>query len=233
MILPFPDPQKDERPSMTRLDEKLARIRAGQYKRSDFIIADAKDGDMGPSLTSHRPEARADGSWTRYRTRAEFLDTDPAGRGAGHRRHHAGLGLEPRAAASSAARSRTARSSRRSAPTTRPMAGAVRGCHLSQAAVAPVPHGPAAARDAWRAGARPEGPASPAPISASTPSPSTTTSMPTSGRWRPSPSSAPTPPPTASSISSKCSTRTSTSGIDPRAACRITSTTASCAASPA
>lgn len=29
------------------LDTKLARIRAGQYKPTDFIIADAKDGDMG------------------------------------------------------------------------------------------------------------------------------------------------------------------------------------------
>ena len=60
---------------MTRLDEKLARIRAGQYKRSDFIIADAKDGDMGPSLTSTGPKRAPDGSWTRYRTRDEFLDT--------------------------------------------------------------------------------------------------------------------------------------------------------------
>ncbi len=59
---------------MTRLDQKLARIRAGQYTRSDFIIADAKDGDMGPSLTSSGPKRDADGSWTRYRTRAEFLE---------------------------------------------------------------------------------------------------------------------------------------------------------------
>ncbi len=29
-----------------RMDEKLARIRAGAYKPQDFIIADAKDGDM-------------------------------------------------------------------------------------------------------------------------------------------------------------------------------------------
>jgi len=29
------------------LDHKLARIRAGQYAPADFIIADAKDGDMG------------------------------------------------------------------------------------------------------------------------------------------------------------------------------------------
>src|SRR5262245_66505790 len=59
---------------MKRLDAKLARIKSGQYKRADFIIADAKDGDMGPSLTSSGPNRRPDGTWTRYRTRAEFLD---------------------------------------------------------------------------------------------------------------------------------------------------------------
>ncbi len=59
---------------MFRLDEKLARIRSGQYKRSDFIIADAKDPDMGPSLAAAGPKLEPDGSWTRYRSREEFLD---------------------------------------------------------------------------------------------------------------------------------------------------------------
>src|SRR4051812_24942545 len=59
---------------MKRLDQKLARIRAGKYKPTDFIIADAKDGDMGPSLTSSGPHRGKDGSSTRHRTRAEFLD---------------------------------------------------------------------------------------------------------------------------------------------------------------
>jgi hypothetical protein len=59
---------------MKRLDEKLARIRAGQYRRQDFIIADAKDPDMGPSLSWTGPKREPDGSWTRYRTRDEFLD---------------------------------------------------------------------------------------------------------------------------------------------------------------
>lgn len=59
---------------MHRLDAKLARIRAGKYTRFDFIIADAKDGDMGPSLTSTGPHRGKDGSWARYRTREEFLD---------------------------------------------------------------------------------------------------------------------------------------------------------------
>jgi hypothetical protein len=59
---------------MKRMDQKLARIRAGKYKPTDFIIADAKDGDMGPSLTSSGPHRAKDGSSTRFRTRAEFLD---------------------------------------------------------------------------------------------------------------------------------------------------------------
>src|SRR5690349_3743457 len=59
---------------MKRMDQKLARIRAGKYKPTDFIIADAKDGDMGPSLTSSGPHRGKDGSWTRHRTRAEFLN---------------------------------------------------------------------------------------------------------------------------------------------------------------
>ena len=46
---------------MKRLDNKLARIRAGQYARSDFIIADAKDGDMGSGCTTPAPARRARG----------------------------------------------------------------------------------------------------------------------------------------------------------------------------
>jgi hypothetical protein len=59
---------------MFRLDQKLERIRSGNYSRSDFILADAKDGDMGPSITSCGPKREKDGSWNRYYTRAEFLD---------------------------------------------------------------------------------------------------------------------------------------------------------------
>lgn len=59
---------------MTRFDAKLARIRSGNYKRRDFIIADAKDGDMGPSIPSCGPKLEKDCTYTRYRTRAEFLD---------------------------------------------------------------------------------------------------------------------------------------------------------------
>ncbi len=47
---------------MKRLDHKLARIRAGQYARSDFIIADAKDGDMGSGCTTPAPARCKNGS---------------------------------------------------------------------------------------------------------------------------------------------------------------------------
>jgi hypothetical protein len=58
----------------TKLDEKLARIRAGKYKRSDFIIADAKDGDMGSGVLGAAPKRNADGTRLRGKTRNEFLD---------------------------------------------------------------------------------------------------------------------------------------------------------------
>src|ERR1700733_6456423 len=60
---------------MVRLDGKLARIRSGAYKRSDFIIADAKDPDMGPGLHAVGPAPTLDGKTPRFRTRAEFLDS--------------------------------------------------------------------------------------------------------------------------------------------------------------
>ena len=56
---------------MFRLDDKLARIRSGAYRRSDFIIADAKDPDMGPGLHAVGPAAGE----ARFKTRAEFLDS--------------------------------------------------------------------------------------------------------------------------------------------------------------
>jgi DhnA family fructose-bisphosphate aldolase class Ia len=60
---------------MVRFDEKLARIRSGSYTRHDFIIADAKDPDMGPGLHAVGPLRHDDGTSTRFRTRAEFLDS--------------------------------------------------------------------------------------------------------------------------------------------------------------
>jgi hypothetical protein len=58
---------------MFRLDEKLARIRGGAYRRSDFIIADAGDPEMGPGLHAIGPARERDGSSKRFRTRAEFI----------------------------------------------------------------------------------------------------------------------------------------------------------------
>ena len=43
------------------LDAKLARIRDGAYRPIDFIIADAKDGDMGGGASSPGPVRSADG----------------------------------------------------------------------------------------------------------------------------------------------------------------------------
>src|SRR5277367_1678188 len=60
---------------MIRLDDKLARIRSGAYRRSDFIIADAKDPDMGPGLHAVGPAPTVNGAAPRFRTRAEFLDS--------------------------------------------------------------------------------------------------------------------------------------------------------------
>ena len=60
---------------MFKLDEKLARIRSGAYRRSDFIIADAKDPDMGPGLHAVGPARRHNGEAPRFRTRAEFIDS--------------------------------------------------------------------------------------------------------------------------------------------------------------
>src|SRR5690606_33547564 len=41
-----------------RLDDKLARIRAGKATPADFIIADAKDADMAFGLTAPGPRRK-------------------------------------------------------------------------------------------------------------------------------------------------------------------------------
>lgn len=46
---------------MKRLDHKLARIRAGDYTPRDFIIADAKDGDMAFGVAVAGPDRDGDG----------------------------------------------------------------------------------------------------------------------------------------------------------------------------
>ena len=59
---------------MYRLDTKLEKIRAGNYAKGDFIIADAKDGDMSNPIPAMGPVLDDLGNFVRYRTRAEFLD---------------------------------------------------------------------------------------------------------------------------------------------------------------
>ena len=46
---------------MLRLQEKLKKIRDGQYKPGDFILADAKDGPNGPEATHFREAFRTRG----------------------------------------------------------------------------------------------------------------------------------------------------------------------------
>ena len=59
---------------MTRLDQKLARIQSGDYRRRDFIIADAKDGDMGSGVTTGGPRYDAEGQVIGWKTRRDYLD---------------------------------------------------------------------------------------------------------------------------------------------------------------
>ena len=59
---------------MTRLDQKLARIQSGDYRRRDFIIADAKDGDMGSGITTGGPRFDTEGRVIGWKTRRDYLD---------------------------------------------------------------------------------------------------------------------------------------------------------------
>lgn len=56
---------------LTRLDTKLANIRAGRYTPADFMIADAKDGDVGAGVTASGFDWSAKPK--RRRTRQEFV----------------------------------------------------------------------------------------------------------------------------------------------------------------
>ncbi len=59
---------------MYRLDQKLAKIRAGNYAKGDFIIADAKDGDMSNPIPATGNVLDGSAKFVRHRTRAEFLE---------------------------------------------------------------------------------------------------------------------------------------------------------------
>ncbi|MEO1016344.1 MAG: hypothetical protein AAFY56_01435 [Pseudomonadota bacterium] len=56
---------------MRALDRKLANIRSGEYKPEDFIIADAKDGDIGFGRAAPVPDPENPG---RFTARATHLD---------------------------------------------------------------------------------------------------------------------------------------------------------------
>ena len=58
----------------TRMDRKLGNIRAGRYTRSDFIIADAKDADMGSGAANLGFVRSPDGTSRRLRNRQEFIE---------------------------------------------------------------------------------------------------------------------------------------------------------------
>ena len=57
----------------SRYEEKIARIRAGQYAKGDFIIADAKDADMSGGANTAGRRRDGAGKPVGVRTRAEFL----------------------------------------------------------------------------------------------------------------------------------------------------------------
>lgn len=60
---------------MKRLDQKLANILAGKYRPTDFIIADAKDGDVGFATTAPGPVLGPDGKPTgKLKTLNVYLD---------------------------------------------------------------------------------------------------------------------------------------------------------------
>ena len=58
---------------INRYEEKIARIRAGQYQPGDFIIADAKDADVTGGILTTGVMRERDGK-KRHKTRREFLD---------------------------------------------------------------------------------------------------------------------------------------------------------------
>lgn len=57
----------------TRYEEKIERIRAGKYRKGDFILADAKDADLSGGILTTGRRRDAKGQMTGNRTRAEFL----------------------------------------------------------------------------------------------------------------------------------------------------------------
>lgn len=59
--------------SHTRFAVKIARIRAGDYRRGDFILADAKDADLSGGVQTAGPLRDSAGRITGHRTRPAFV----------------------------------------------------------------------------------------------------------------------------------------------------------------
>ena len=57
----------------TRYEEKIGRILAGEYRKGDFILADAKDADMSGGIPTAGLRRGKDGRPGGYRTRMEFV----------------------------------------------------------------------------------------------------------------------------------------------------------------
>ena len=84
--------------AMFRLDKKLAKIRSGKYGKGDFIIADAKDGDMSNPNSRNRSHPRARRQHRPLPDARRIPRADHADHPAGPIGHHADVRLEPRAA---------------------------------------------------------------------------------------------------------------------------------------
>ena len=65
--------------TMKTLDAKLAKIRAGTYTPKDFIIADAKDGDMGAGCESPGPKRDGSGHKSRIDHLAAMTEMTKSG----------------------------------------------------------------------------------------------------------------------------------------------------------
>lgn len=57
----------------TRYEQKIERIRAGRYRKGDFMIADAKDADLSGGILTTGRRRDASGTVTGNRSRREFL----------------------------------------------------------------------------------------------------------------------------------------------------------------
>ncbi|MFB9948814.1 hypothetical protein ACFFP0_08140 [Rhizobium puerariae] len=57
----------------TRYEEKIGRIRAGGYRKGDFMLADAKDADLSGGILTTGRRRDASGRATGNRSRQEFL----------------------------------------------------------------------------------------------------------------------------------------------------------------